>query len=285
MKTNKKIRVLLMLLVVLFVAFAVIVNDYINSNDLLVEEYEDVDALATIEPTIEPIIEPTVEPTEEPTPEPTEEPTPTPEPTAEPTPEPENIDPFNEYYMNMSFDEKIELLREWFPEDKYWNTCGVDISGLTSDEALLVCTDTGCYHSVNGYGSCHTYIGLTYEYFPYGTNRQCLAFASFISDFLFGKDAEIEKVYTFDEIEVGDHIRITSLEHSVIVLEKTDDYITVVEVNKGYVNCAISWDRVITKSELNSMNYVVYSRIVDEDIDEYVDVDVEVTVEPTATQE
>lgn len=161
-----------------------------------------------------------------------------------------NYDIFDASFTSLATDQKLTILRTVFPQGKYWNSIGVDISDMTQEEACMLVSDESCDHDVNGYEYCHEYDGRTMEEYTYGANIQCLGFASMISDVLFGKDADIETFYDYDELNVGDHIRFLSYEHSVIVIEKTDDYVKVVECNRDYEDCMIEWDRTITYDEL-----------------------------------
>ena len=151
---------------------------------------------------------------------------------------------------------RLELLEDYFPNGMYWNHIGVDTSEMTADEIAMCVTDTPCNHSVYGYGNCNIYNGLMDDFFPqYGDETQCLGYASIISDLLFGYDAPITEFYDFDELRIGDHIRMGWYEHSMIVtdIDWDTDTITVTEVNADYENCQISWGRQITRSELLGM--------------------------------
>lgn len=166
---------------------------------------------------------------------------------------------FDDYFDDYTIEEKFAQLRIWFADGKYWNTYEIT-EDLTQEEAVMICSDQACNHSANGTTYCQSYWSSTHDYFDFDTNIQCLAFASMISDFLFGEDAEITEKYGWDNIQVGDHVRLDVAYHSFIVLSKTDDEITVVEVNANYENCMIEWDRVITKSELESYTFHILSR-------------------------
>ena len=151
---------------------------------------------------------------------------------------------------------RLELLEDYFPNGMYWNHVGVDTSEMTADEIAMCVTDMPCNHSANGYENCNVYIGLIDDFFPqYGDEMQCLGYASLISDLLFGYDAPITEFFDFDELRIGDHIRMGWYEHSMIVtdIDWDTDTITVTEVNADYENCQISWGRQITRSELLGM--------------------------------
>lgn len=157
---------------------------------------------------------------------------------------------FDSQYENLSLEEKLDVLRERFPDGKYWNYIGYDISDMTQEEACMIVTDEPCDHAWNGYEYCHEYDGRTLYEYTYDYNIQCLGFASMISDFLFGKDAEIETFYEFEDLAVGDQVRFLNYEHSMVVIEKGEDYIKVVECNRDYENCEIEWGRELSRDEV-----------------------------------
>ena len=84
------------------------------------------------------------------------------------------------------------------------------------------------------------------QYFWEATNCQCygcIALCGEISDKVFGKYAPVTKHSNFSRIKAGDHIRIGN-EHSVMVLQKNGNTLTVVE---GNYNATVHWGRKITK--------------------------------------
>ena len=84
-------------------------------------------------------------------------------------------------------------------------------------------------------------------------NSGCYAMAMYVFDHLFGygslnkTKAEPLTEKNFSSLQVGDHIRIKDLPHSVIVLEVNDSSVTVLE---GNLNGVVSWNNVYTKAEL-----------------------------------
>lgn len=84
----------------------------------------------------------------------------------------------------------------------------------------------------------------------------CIAFAGEVSDKIFGKDAKVKQHKSFSKIKAGDHVRIGGY-HSVIVISKSGDTITVVE---GNYNSSVHWGRKITKSELERSGFYVDTR-------------------------
>ncbi len=143
---------------------------------------------------------------------------------------------------------KLSELQKSFPQGAYWNHA----EGEGDDP--FATTHTPCEHAVFGDAYCHHYEGATQEFFPcYKPLSQCLAFASFLSDQLFGEDAPISVHRSFSRLKPGDHIRLTGEEHSMIVVEKDSDSVTVAEVNSDYEHCQISWDRTVSREELEAL--------------------------------
>ena len=73
------------------------------------------------------------------------------------------------------------------------------------------------------------------QYFWEATNCQCygcIALCGEISDKVFGKYAPVTKHSNFSRIKAGDHIRIGN-EHSVMVLQKNGNTLTVVECHRS----------------------------------------------------
>ena len=150
--------------------------------------------------------------------------------------------------------QKFALLREKLPEGKYWNHMGTDLPFGEGDPWSV--TDEPCEHSIYGELYCNFYDGATLNLFPqYGYLCQCLGFASFLSDQVFGKDAPLHYFYDYDQLRVGDQIRLNEYEHSMVVAEKTDEYVKVAEVNADYEDCLISWSREISRYELDELSW------------------------------
>lgn len=101
-------------------------------------------------------------------------------------------------------------------------------------------------------------------FFPqYGTEMQCLGYASLISDLLFGTDAPISMHHDFSKVRVGDHLRLYLWEHSMVVTEVGTDesgeqYVYVTEVNADYENCQIQWGRKFTQQDLRRLGDILY---------------------------
>lgn len=98
----------------------------------------------------------------------------------------------------------------------------------------------------------------SYFYFSpeFGNGVGCYGFAAKLSDTVFGTEKAYKTHSSFSRIKVGDNIRIGGY-HSVIVLTKKKNYITVVE---GNYNGMVHWNRKITSSSLTSSGFKVYTR-------------------------
>lgn len=156
--------------------------------------------------------------------------------------------------------EKLRALSVYFEDGRYWNSAS---SGTPWREETFSVTDIPCAHTSSGYGYCNTYSGKTEDAFPeYGTETQCLGYASLLSDLVFGTDAPITIHYDLSRVRVGDHIRLVYWEHSMIVTETGTQadgtrYIRVTEVNADYESCQIQWNRLITENELYALGDVI----------------------------
>jgi len=149
--------------------------------------------------------------------------------------------------------DRLRELHELFPSGYYWNHIGYNEEGVDYSEYI---TSFPCDHNVTGTFYCNHYNGATFLCYPeYGDLYQCLGFASFISDRIFGTDADISFFNNTDRLRLGDHIRLYDYEHSMIVVAIGDDAVTVTEVNENYNDCSISWERQITFSELQSLSW------------------------------
>jgi hypothetical protein len=91
-------------------------------------------------------------------------------------------------------------------------------------------------------------------YFPIGYG--CVAFAFYLSDLAFGTSpARIHRDY--NDIKVGDILRINNNTHSVIVLEVNDDSVIVAE---GNYNSKVHWGRKLSKSDIIDENSYIMTR-------------------------
>lgn len=85
-------------------------------------------------------------------------------------------------------------------------------------------------------------------------NTGCYAYMTKVTEYLYGVDASSKTHCSFKKIKVGDHIRISDLPHSVIVIEKRKNSVIVTEGNYA---SSVHWGREITKSYLSRKDYYV----------------------------
>lgn len=153
--------------------------------------------------------------------------------------------------------EKISKLQKKFPHGAYWNLMGV--GNHSGREAWEIVTKTPCNHWMYGSTYCNYYYGKSsVPVIGITESIQCLGFASMLSDQIFGKTAPVRVFYEFDELRIGDQIRLTDAEHSMVVTDKKGDQITVAEVNADYSTCRISWGRKLTRRELANYGGALY---------------------------
>ena len=144
----------------------------------------------------------------------------------------------------------LESLRDTFPEGSYWNHMGLE----EWDEFTV--TDIPCDHDLYWDTYCNSYTGGIQELFPqFEPMEQCLGFAALLSDLVFGEDAPVSTFTDYTQLRVGDHIRLELTEHSMTVLTVAEEGITVVECNRDYEHCRISWDRFLSWEELAAYSY------------------------------
>ena len=144
----------------------------------------------------------------------------------------------------------LESLRDTFPDGSYWNHMGLE----EWDEFTV--TDIPCDHDLYWDTYCNSYTGGIQELFPqFEPMEQCLGFAALLSDLVFGEDAPVSTFTDYIQLRVGDHIRLELTEHSMTVLTVAEEGITVVECNRDYEHCLISWDRFLSWEELAAYSY------------------------------
>ena len=88
------------------------------------------------------------------------------------------------------------------------------------------------------------------------TGYGCAGFAFICSDAAFG-NLPGRQHRNFDQIRVGDILRVDNNTHSVVVLEKRENSVIVTE---GNYNSSIHWGREISRQELELGNFVVTTR-------------------------
>ncbi len=144
--------------------------------------------------------------------------------------------------------ERLAELQEQFSSGKYWNHCGYELS--PGEESWSIITETPCDHDLLGTEFCNSYHGATGEFFPFYDDLQCLGFSSMLSDRIFGADAPVFMHRSYERLRLGDQIRLTGENHSMLVIEKWEAGIAVAEVNRDYNTCEISWGREIDRQTL-----------------------------------
>lgn len=122
-------------------------------------------------------------------------------------------------------------------------------------------TEESAYKTLNSLRSTYpegmTLTNSYYYYSPcFGNGYGCYGFAAKLSDTVFGTGTSCSTHTSFDKIKIGDNIRIGN-SHSVIVLTKNGNSITVVE---GNYNSSVHWDRSITKASLEKDGFKVTTR-------------------------
>ena len=144
----------------------------------------------------------------------------------------------------------LEALKQLFPDGSYWNSRETD-SVNEVDEKCLMISDTACNHDRDWDKYCNSYESRLADFFPFGkSNMQCLGFVNMLSDILYGKDAEVTEFNDYDSLCVGDTVRLVYYDHSVLIVEKTDEYVKVVECNSNLKNDKIVWGRQLTRYTL-----------------------------------
>ena len=88
--------------------------------------------------------------------------------------------------------------------------------------------------------------------FGYG----CVAFSFLLSDAAFG-DLPARKHYDFNNLRIGDILRINNDEHSVIIIGIDEEYVTFAE---GNYNSSIHWGRKFTIAKVKSTSNYVLTR-------------------------
>ena len=92
----------------------------------------------------------------------------------------------------------------------------------------------------------------------------CAGFAFLLSDKVFGYlPARMVTPVRFDEVRVGDILRVNNDTHSVIVLEKRSETVVLAE---GNYNSSIHWGRLMTRAEVEASDYLL-TRYPDGDTD------------------
>lgn len=158
----------------------------------------------------------------------------------------------------VDFVTKLVELQTKFPEDKYWNHVG-----STADNSDGY-TDSPCYlHKTAGVSHTYGTNGCVCNHFAGGGHlsaTQCMGFANKLGYEVFGNTTwttvNSPTAEQIADIRIGDIVRMDSNSHSVFVIARNGNVITVGEAN--YTGpCQISWDRMI---DLSTANITYYER-------------------------
>ena len=172
-------------------------------------------------------------------------------------PPPEIAEPISE---EEAYDRLMYEQENFFPDGSYWNDGG---EGIPFDSATnnldLAVSQRACNHGAGRY-DCNKHFGIASVPVELTHSGQCLGFASLLSDRVFGASAPIVVHTDWDRLKVGDAIRLTTYRHSMIVLTKSEDAITIAECNADFNTCRISWGRTITREELESRDRIYITR-------------------------
>ncbi|MCC8079201.1 MAG: S-layer homology domain-containing protein [Oscillospiraceae bacterium] len=96
----------------------------------------------------------------------------------------------------------------------------------------------------------------------YSGGGGCAGFAFLLSDAAFGDArARIINDYAYEDLKVGDILRINNDTHSVVILSVYDDYVVIAE---GNFNSCIYWGRTLTKDKVMESNNYIFTRYPEE---------------------
>lgn len=150
---------------------------------------------------------------------------------------------------------RLGELRAKFPDGKYWNHLAN--SYHNNDGPYNTCTNENCMNPDSYTDTpCTTHNGFAgvgcYDCNNFDSGIQCFGFANKIFYDVFGVYAsQMQKRYDFDNISIGDWIRVNNDSHSAVVIDRSGSNLTVVEANYG-TNCMIQWNRTIN---INTVTY------------------------------
>lgn len=159
---------------------------------------------------------------------------------------------------------RIDKLKTKFPDGKYWNHVGSDkenVDGYTSKECKL--HKTSGIHVAGTNGCTCNHFGDTQRdkngvLLGHYSATQCMGFANKLANDVFGVTSwykyESPTSKQIEKIQVGDIVRVDNNSHSVFVIAKSGNEVTVAEANYPN-NCRINWGRKITLSTSNVTYY------------------------------
>ncbi len=125
---------------------------------------------------------------------------------------------------------RINALMASYPEGTPWTNANTYTSSRYKAKSASNVSNSVLY-TVNGSG--------------------CAAFVMMVQDSVYGSNRTYvqDTSFDWDAIRPGDNIRIENGNHSVIVISKSADSVTVVE---GNYNSSVHWGRTITRDELQA---------------------------------
>lgn len=103
----------------------------------------------------------------------------------------------------------------------------------------------------------------------------CAGFAFLLSDAAFGYLPARQTAVDYEALRVGDVLRVNGNTHSVIVTEIYDNYVVLAE---GNYNSSIHWGRTMTRSQVETADYVLTRWLGPVDLDSC---SISVTIEPS----
>ena len=145
------------------------------------------------------------------------------------------------FFDSSDLSKALSLLEREYPDGSYWNRKGTGVNGSV----------TKIPGNLNeNENDCNSYYGISTGILGYEIGRQCAGFTSMLSDRLYGTEAPARVFSDYSELQVGDQARIYEDNHTVLITEKTDDYVRVAECNADYITCQINWGRKIPREEM-----------------------------------
>lgn len=165
------------------------------------------------------------------------------------------LKPFTGISTEFEAKERLAELSEYFTDGMYWNDYE---AGNTSTHKSFALSATPCEHENQGYTHCNFYTSKISEALGYAYGSQCAGYAGLLSDLIFGTEAPIYVHSDFEELRIGDHIRLVLWDHSMLVTDVGKDengktFVYVTDVNADYESCRIDWGRKFTQDDLRRL--------------------------------
>ena len=152
---------------------------------------------------------------------------------------------------------RLKYLSYLYPDGKYWNH---QVGSPATDKGAWKYQSSVTDHPCSAHGISVGQGGYTCNYFDDGF--QCYGFANKLFYEVFGEYcSQCRRYYDVNEIRPGDHVRCGNSMgglHSVMVVSRDGDIITVAEANVGGT-CLIRWGREIDIRELD-MKWGVHAK-------------------------